>query len=118
MLTVFSIRLVSSDESLIAILSTLDSLLGPTKVAPGCLGARLYTDLKQSNALFFVEEWASREQFEKNLDTAKLRTIVAAIELSSQAPVVRVDLVEREEGVDALAAYLNPGAVPPITPTH
>jgi quinol monooxygenase YgiN len=118
MLTVFSIRLVSSDESLIAILSTLDSLLGPTKVAPGCMSARLYTDLKQSNALFFVEEWASREQFEKNLDTAKLRTIVAAIELSSQAPVVRVDLVEREEGVDALAAYLNPGAVPPITPTH
>lgn len=118
MLTVFSIRLVSSDESLIAILSALDSLLGPSKVAPGCMDARLYTDLKQSNALFFVEEWASREQFEKNLDTAKLRTIVAAIELSSQAPVVRVDLVEREEGVDALAAYLNPGAVPPITPTH
>src|SRR5471030_1104914 len=36
---------------------------------------------------------------------AALQTIVAAIELSSQAPVVRVEMVEREEGVGLLAAY-------------
>jgi hypothetical protein len=36
---------------------------------------------------------------------AKLNAIVAAIELSSEAPVVRVDAVEREEGVDALALH-------------
>jgi hypothetical protein len=36
---------------------------------------------------------------------AKLDTIVAAIELSSEAPVVRVDTVEREEGVDSLGVH-------------
>jgi hypothetical protein len=36
---------------------------------------------------------------------AKLNAIVAAIELSSEAPVVRVDVVKREEGVDVLALH-------------
>ena len=52
-----------------------------------------------------MEEWDSREQFERNLDTAKVNAIVGAIELSSEAPVVRVDTVEREEGVDTLVLH-------------
>jgi quinol monooxygenase YgiN len=84
---------------------TLASLLGPTRVASGCIGARLYADLDKRNTLLFVEEWQSREQFERNLDVRKLSTIVAAIELSSEAPIVRVDSVERREGVNTLAIH-------------
>ena len=80
-------------------------MLGPTRVAPGCLDARLYSDLDKRKTLLLVEEWDSRDQFERNLNAAKLNAIVAAIELFSEAPVVRVDTVEREEGVDALALH-------------
>lgn len=100
---VFSIQIVAPDERRTTILSTLGSLLGPTRAAAGCMKAHLYADLDKHKTLLFVEEWESREQFERNVDTAKLNTIVAAIELSSEAPVVRVDSVEREEGVDTLA---------------
>jgi quinol monooxygenase YgiN len=102
-LIVFSIQIVAPDERRTTILSTLGSLLGPTRAAAGCMKAHLYADLDKHKTLLFVEEWESREQFERNVDTAKLNTIVAAIELSSEAPVVRVDSVEREEGVDTLA---------------
>ena len=98
-------QIVAPDERRTAILRTLGSLLGPTRAAAGCLQARLYADLDRRKTLYLVEEWESREQFEHNLDTAKLNTIVAAIELSSEAPVVRVDTVEREEGVDTLALH-------------
>ena len=87
-------------------------MLGPTRVAPGCLDARLYSDLDGRKALLLVEDWETREQFERNLDAAKLNAIVAAIELSSEAPIVRIDTVEREEGVDALA--LHRGVTPGI----
>jgi quinol monooxygenase YgiN len=106
-LIVFSIQIVAPDESRTALVRTLSSMLGPTRVAPGCLDARLYSDLDRRKTLLLVEEWASREQFERNLDTAKLNAIVAAIELSSEAPVVRIDTVEREEGVDGLALDRN-----------
>ena len=87
-------------------------MLGPTRVAPGCLEARLYSDLDPRQTLLLVEEWDSREQFEQNLDAARLNAIVAAIELSSEAPVVRIDTVERREGIDVLA--LGRGITPGI----
>src|SRR5215212_10730725 len=85
-LIVFSIQIVAPDEKRTAILRTLGSLLGPTRAAAGCTQAHLYTDLDKRKTLLLVEEWESREQFERNLDSIKLNTIVAAIELSSQAP--------------------------------
>ncbi len=96
-------QIVPPDEMRTALLRSLGSMLGPTRVAPGCLDARLYADLDKRRAILLVEEWESREYFKLNLDAAKLNAIVAAIELSSEAPVVRIDVVEREEGVEALA---------------
>jgi quinol monooxygenase YgiN len=102
---VFSMQISAADESRAMLLRTLASMLGPTRVVPGCLDARLYSDLDKRKTLLLVEEWESRQQFERNLDADKINTIVAAIELSSEAPVVRVDTVEREEGVDSLALH-------------
>jgi quinol monooxygenase YgiN len=104
-LIVFSIEIVVADQVRTALLRTLGSILEPTRVAPGCLSARLLSDLDKRKSLLLVEEWESREQFDRNLDTAKLNAIVAAIELSSEAPLVRVDSVEREQGVDTLALH-------------
>jgi quinol monooxygenase YgiN len=98
-------QIVAPDDRRTALWQTLVSTLGPTRVAPGCLDARLYSDLDKSRTLLLVEEWESREHFERNLDMAKLNTIVVAIELSSESPVVRVDTVEREEGVDVLSLH-------------
>src|SRR6266700_3749981 len=98
-------QIVASDERRTTLLRSLGAMLGPTRVAPGCLDARLYSDLDKRKTLLIVEEWESREKFERNLDMAKLNAIVAAIDLSSEPPVVRVDTVEREEGVEALALH-------------
>jgi quinol monooxygenase YgiN len=114
-LIVFSMKIVAPDEKRTAILRTLGSLLGPTRAAAGCMQAELYADLDKRKTLLLVEEWESREQFELNLDMAKLNTIVAAIELSSEAPVVRVDSVEREEGVDTLALHRTAATRPELT---
>jgi quinol monooxygenase YgiN len=104
-LIVFSIEIVVADQVRTALLRTLGSILEPTRVAAGCLSVRLYSDLDKRKALVLVEEWESRDQFEHNLDTAKLNAIVGAIELSSEAPVVHLDTVERQEGVDTLALH-------------
>jgi quinol monooxygenase YgiN len=104
-LIVFSMQIVAPDKRRTALLRTLGAMLGPTRVAPGCVEARLFSDVDRRKTLLLVEEWESREKFERNLDMAKLNAIVAAIELSSEAPVVRVDAVERDEGVEALALH-------------
>jgi quinol monooxygenase YgiN len=104
-LIVFSIQIVAPDEKRTMLLRTLGSLLGPTRVAPGCVDVRLYSDLDKRKSFLLIEEWESRQQFERNLDNARLNAIVAAIELSSEAPVVRIDTVERQEGVEILGLH-------------
>ena len=101
----FSLEIVAPDRVRAALLRTLGSVLEPTRVAPGCRSARLFTDLDRRRSLVLIEEWDSREQFERYLDSTKLNTLVGAIELSGEAPVVRVDTVEREEGVNVLALH-------------
>lgn len=102
-------RIITPERARTALLRTLGSVLEPTRVALGCLSARLFTDLDERRSLVLVEEWQSREHFERNLDSVKLNAIVAAIELSSEAPVVHVDSVERQEGVDVLALHRSAG---------
>lgn len=109
---VFSMQIVAPDERRTTLLRALGAMLGPTRVTPGCLDARLYSDLDRRKTLLLVEDWETREQFERNLDMAKLNAIVAAIELSNEAPVIRIDAVEREEGVDALALHRSVASGP------
>jgi quinol monooxygenase YgiN len=98
-------EIVAQDQVRTALLRTLGSILEPTRVAPGCLSVRLFSDLDKRKTLLLVEEWETRDQFERNLDASKLNAIVGAIELSSEPPVVRIDTVEREQGVHALALH-------------
>jgi len=107
-LIVFSLEIVVPDVMRTALLRTFGSVLEPTRVVPGCLSVRLFSDLDRRKALLLVEEWETRDQFERNLDAAKLNAIIGAIDLSSEAPVVRIDTVERVEGIDALALH-RPG---------
>jgi quinol monooxygenase YgiN len=104
-LIVFSIQIVTLDESRATLFGTLSSMLGPTRVTPGCLDARLYSELDKHKSLLLIEEWQSRRQFERSLDAERINTIVAAIELSSEAPVVRIDAVDRQEGADILELH-------------
>jgi len=110
-LIVFSLEIVAPDRVRTALLRTLGSILGPTRVAPGCRSARLFVDLDARRRIVLVEEWESRAQFERNVDATKLNVLVGAIELSGEAPVVRIDTAEREEGVGLLAVHHPPSRI-------
>lgn len=101
-LVVFSLRIVPPVEKRWALLHSLNRLVAPTRVAPGCLDSWLYTDFDDRNAIVLVEEWESREEFEKHLSSDKLKTLISAIELSSEAPEIHIDIVARENGLQSL----------------
>jgi quinol monooxygenase YgiN len=95
-----------------SVLKIMRAVLGPTRAAPGCLAARLYSSAEKSKAILLLEEWQSRADFELSLYPAKINAIIAAIELSIQPPIVRLDTVGRREGLDGLAIHLSPSVVP------
>jgi quinol monooxygenase YgiN len=93
------------DENRSAIVRSLAAMIGPTLAAPGCLDSRLYTDISNRKVILLIEDWESREQFFMQLDSDKLNMLVAAIELSSEAPHIHFDSVTREDGLDAIALH-------------
>jgi quinol monooxygenase YgiN len=99
---VFSMQIVATEKKRMMILSTLAAGLGSTRVTPGCLAANIYRDVENGKVLMLVEEWESREEFDRQLDSEKLKTLVAAMETSSEAPVVHIDDVTREGGIHRL----------------
>ena len=103
----FSLRIVPPLDKRSALVHSLNWLLAPTRVAPGCLNAWLYTDMDDSNAVVLVEEWETREEFKRQLSSDKLKTLIAAIELSGKAPTIHIDLVSREAGIKSLAASIG-----------
>ena len=100
---VFSLRLTTPPAKRTSLLRILGALLGPTRAAPGCLNAQLLIDIDDVHRVFLIEEWELREQYETQLDSDKLKAIVAVIEMSNEAPVVHIDFVTRAEGIRIVA---------------
>jgi len=84
------------------LLRILGALLGPTRAGPGCLTARILVESDDIQRIILIEEWETRGQFEMQLDSDKLKALVAAIDLSTEAPIVHVDSVVRHEGLETL----------------
>lgn len=79
-------------------------ILGPTKIKPGCIDCRLYQDLEEPDALFLVEEWGSRQMYERHINSDQYWIILSLMEASDQLPEIKINTVSNTEGLEAIEA--------------
>ena len=79
-------------------------IMGPTKVQPGCIDCKFYQDLDDPDAILFVEEWESRENLEHHIKSESYRIILSLMELSDEAPEIRMNTISKTEGLEAIEA--------------
>lgn len=103
-MVVFSLSLFVPPLRRADFLNSIGPLLEPTRVVPGCIGCRLYTDFEDANAFTLVEEWASQAALDRHLTSDAYKTLVAAIELSTQPPAIRFDSVALRAGIEVIEA--------------
>ena len=82
----------------------LRSVVGPTRVEPGCLSCHLYEDLEIAGSFTLVEDWASPAHFERRLRSEAYRQLLLLMELSPEAPVIQFHSVSSTAGMDAILA--------------
>jgi quinol monooxygenase YgiN len=85
-------------------LQSVGALLEPTRVAPGCVRCRLYADFEDPNAFTLVEEWSTQAALDRHLTSSAFKTLVAAIELSTEPPAVHIDSVAQRAGIEVIEA--------------
>ena len=78
--------------------------IGPTKVQPGCISCEFYQDLNDPDAILFLEEWQSRENLEHHIKSEPYRIILSLMELSEEAPELKLNTISKTEGLEAIGA--------------
>jgi quinol monooxygenase YgiN len=73
-------------------------------VQPGCLRCDLYRDVENPGAITLVEEWESQAALDVRVRSEEYRTLLAAIELAHEHPVMHCDTVLRRAGLEVIAA--------------
>ena len=79
-------------------------IIGPTIVQPGCIGCKFYQDLDDPDAVLFVEEWESRASLDEHLKSDSFRIVLSLMELSENAPEIKINTIAKTEGIEAIEA--------------
>ena len=80
----------------------LGSLIEQTKLEEGCISCRLYRDVQEERALMLEQIWASEEDLERHLRSNKFLAVLLAIEMATEFPEVRFDVIARSTGIDTI----------------
>jgi quinol monooxygenase YgiN len=108
-MVVFTLRVVTAPSRRRQLAALVEPMLEPTRVEPGCLSCTLYADAGDPCALLLVEEWSSQPALDRHLQSDARKALIATMEMSSQAPVVRFDTVLRREGLEVIETALARG---------
>ena len=98
-----SLRIVAPAEKREEIVHTFRSLLEPTEVKHGCLGCHFYQDVADENALTYVEQWQTQEDFERHVRSDQYRKHLALIDLSTSPPELKFHTISETSGIEYLA---------------
>ncbi len=85
-------------------LDSVRSMLGPTKVQPGCISCDFYQDLNDPDALLYVEEWQSRQNLEHHVKSDLYRIILSVMDLSDGPPEFKLSTISQTEELEAIEA--------------
>lgn len=102
-----NLRFPVDDGNREEIVRTLRAMIERTRVKNGCIACRLYYDVDDPNLLTWVEEWESREDLERHVQSPRFRSILAALDMCSSQPEIRFDTVIETDGMQLIADTLG-----------
>lgn len=101
------LRISVSREKQQEVIRLLRSLIEPTSVEHGCIGCRLYRDVNDRDVLTWMEEWDTREDLERHLQSPRYRKILAVLDMSDAQPDVRFETVVETTGMRLIEEARN-----------
>jgi len=96
------IRLLIPANKVNEALMILDSVIELTRLEEGCISCRLYRDLQEEGALMLEEIWSSQNDLERHLRTAKFHTVLLVVEMATEYPEIRFDVIAHTTGMETI----------------
>ena len=82
-------------------------LASPTRLEPGCLGCRVWTEDSDESTVRYVEEWATEEAMRQRVRSERFTRLLEVLESAREAPSVQFDFVMETRGLDYVEEVRN-----------
>jgi quinol monooxygenase YgiN len=82
------------------VVHALRLLASPTRVEPGCLGCRVWTEDSEDSTVRYVEEWATEDAVRLHVRSERFTRLLEVLESAPVAPIVQFDFVIETRGLD------------------
>jgi quinol monooxygenase YgiN len=105
---VCKLSLMLSEPDRRKVMSSLRPLIGSTRAQPGCRVCSLLVDAEDPRRLVLWQEWDSQDQLVRHLGSEDYRLVLAAIEMSQEAPQLHFDTVAARGGLEVVEAARMP----------
>ena len=85
------------------VVHALRLLASPTRVEPGCLGCRVWTEDSEESTVRYVEEWATEDAMRLRVRSARFTRLLEVLESALAPPCVQFDFITETRGLDYVA---------------
>jgi|GEM_PF-3137928 len=79
----------------------------PTRVRKGCLSFNAYRDIENDNVYMILETWETVEDLLAHIRSDTYKNMIALMDLLSESPEVRFNVVTKTDGVGFLRDALG-----------
>jgi quinol monooxygenase YgiN len=83
-------------------LEILNSMVEEIRFETGCISCRLYRGVKDNRAIMVEELWECEEDVRRHLRSKKYGKILMVIEMASEFPEIRFDIISGSSGVETI----------------
>ena len=83
-------------------LEILNSMVEEIQFETGCISCRLYRGVKDNRAIMVEELWECEEDVRRHLRSKKYGKILMVIEMASEFPEIRFDIISGSSGVETI----------------
>ncbi len=101
------IKITAASNNKDEILDILFFVKGPAEGKHGCLSCGIYHDLQNEHIIFYEELWEGRENLYSYIRSDLYRNILAAVDMSSEPPEIKLSTVLSVAGMDLIKEALG-----------
>ena len=84
-------------------IQALRSLILPIQLDRGCGGCHLYEETGEPNSFFYVEEWATQRDLEREIRSDRFTRLLSIMESSPTPPVLEFWFIPQTRGLEYIA---------------
>lgn len=96
------LRVLALSDKRDAVLEVLRSVIDITQGLPGCMGCACYEEQSNQRAILYVEQWQSRVDLHRHIQSDLYHRVIAAMELAVEAPEIRFHEVSNSMGMELI----------------